>query len=283
VSLAAPIKRLIPAGMKQWIREARLFVSDVVHPPPEGCPPLHLQYDGPRGYDVFRRNGQEAFAFYRNEAGLTPEAAILDIGSGIGRKTVPLVGYLAGAGRYAGIDVDPRGIRWCTRHISRRDPRFTFSRIDVYNKHYNPRGALRPESVVFPFPDGSFDLVALWSVFTHIYPSAIEHYLAEAARLLRAGGRICASYFLTTDEEAMRSGTTEVGKLFELQASGCWTNNPDIPEHFIAVDETWLRAAYAKCGLTIEEPIRFGSWSGHAVPDAYDNLNFQDIVIARRN
>lgn len=283
MSLTAPVRRLIPARVKRWIREAGLQLTDILHPPPAGLPPLRLHYDGPPGYDVFRRNGEEAFAFYRNECGLTPELAMLDIGSGIGRKTLPLIGYLAGRGRYAGVDVDPRGVRWCARNVSRRDRRFTFSRLDVYNSYYNPQGALRPESVVLPFPDHEFDLVALWSVFTHLYPSAIEHYLAEAARVLKRGGRLCASYFLTTEPEAMRSGTTAVGKLFELPASGCWTNNPEVPEHLIAVSERWLRATCEQSGLAIEEPIRRGSWSGHAVPAVYDNLNFQDIVIARRN
>ncbi len=283
MTLTARVKRLIPAAVKRWFRGAALLIEDLLHPPPRGYPPLHLQYDGPRGYGVFRQNGDEAFAFYRNEAGLTPELAILDIGSGIGRKTLPLLGYLAGRGRYTGVDVDPRGVRWCKRHISRRDGRFAFFRLDVYNKHYNPRGALHPEDVVLPFPAGEFDLVAVWSVFTHIYPSAIEHYLAEAARVLKPGSRLCASYFLTTDAEAMRTGTTAVGKLFELPESGCWTNNPDLPEHFIAVDEAWLRGIYTKYGLTIEEPVRKGSWSGHPIPAIYDNLNFQDIVIARRS
>lgn len=64
---------------------------------------------------------------------------MLDVGSGIGRMARPLTKFLT-SGSYVGIDIVPRGIEWCQRHITSRYPNFTFQHADVYNKEYNPTG-----------------------------------------------------------------------------------------------------------------------------------------------
>jgi hypothetical protein len=65
-------------------------------------PPLHFMEDGPQNYRDFFASGEEAFAVMTQECGLKPTDRVLDIGSGIGRKTWPLLGYLTGT--YEGLD-----------------------------------------------------------------------------------------------------------------------------------------------------------------------------------
>lgn len=63
---------------------------------------------------------------------------------------------------------------------------------------------LRSGSEIVPFhgdvlgvrPDDAFDAVVLWSVFTHLYPDTIEHYLHEIHRALKPGGRLGAPFFV---------------------------------------------------------------------------------------
>ena len=82
---------------------------------------------------------------------------MLDVGSGIGRKTILLTDYLNHEGSYEGLDIVKTGIDWCTERITCKYPRFKFQLIDVLNQHYNPTGRYKASEYRFPFPDESFD------------------------------------------------------------------------------------------------------------------------------
>ena len=139
-------------------------------------------HEGPRSYEVFKQNSEEFFRLYVDLCGLKPDEQILDVGCGIGRKTIRLTQYLGDGGAYEGIDIVKSGIDWCSERISRRYPRFRFQQIDVYNGYYNPGGRHKAAEYRFPYPDGSFDLVVLGSVFTHMLTDDTAHYLSEMAR-----------------------------------------------------------------------------------------------------
>jgi SAM-dependent methyltransferase len=124
---------------------------------------------------------------------------MLDVGSGIGRKTLPLTQYFDSRAVYEGIDVAGAGVDWCRDRITRRFSNFRFQRINVYNKLYNPLGKYQPSEYQFPFADESFTFVMLGSVFTHMLPGDLEHYLSEVRRVLTIG-RCLISYFLLNDE-----------------------------------------------------------------------------------
>src|SRR6266849_2948014 len=125
---------------------------------------------------------------------------MLDVGCGIGRKTLPLTQYFDRAASYHGIDVTKAGIDWCRRKISTRFPNFHFQHMDVYNNLYNPKGRTLPSEYEFPFADGSFSFVVLGSVFTHMPPADMAHYLAEVHRVMTQGARCLISYFLLNSE-----------------------------------------------------------------------------------
>jgi SAM-dependent methyltransferase len=281
------LRRVLPAPIFFLVRSLPYRLLDLLQPPPAGeiIPPLRLQLDGPRGYDVFRRNGAEAFAFYKNEVGLGPEARMLDIGCGIGRKTLPLTKYLAGNSLYVGMDIDDREIKWCSRNITPSYPNFVFITLDIFNKFYNPFGRVMPDQLVLPFPDSSFDVVTLWSVFTHMFPKDVFHYLREAHRVLKPGGKFVASYYLINDhaKREVSAGKALWPANHYLPDQGCWTINPNIPEDMIGLEEGWLRSAYTEVGFAIDEPIRLGGWANRPVPAQYAHVNSQDIVIARKN
>ncbi|HYI64438.1 MAG TPA: class I SAM-dependent methyltransferase [Allosphingosinicella sp.] len=280
------MKRVLPAPVFHLVRDLPYALRDSGPPAAAGLPMPRLkdQYDGPRGYDVFERNGQEAFAFYRDAIGIRPHWKVLDIGSGIGRKTRHLVRFLDEKGLYVGMDIDERGVKWCSENLSPLNKRFVFFKLNVYNKFYNPSGRITPDTVVLPFPDEGFDLVALWSVFTHMHTADIAHYLREISRVLKPGGKIAASYYIM-DERTKRlvaDGTAGENIVHPLPGGASWTTNPNIPEDLLAVDEQWLRGAYEKAGLSIVEPIMSGHWSGHAAVPAYGDLARQDIVVAAK-
>ena len=150
------------------------------------CPPRSLNFAGGGDY---RAIGEEFLGHFIQLAGLEPQARIVDVGCGVGRMAVPLSGFLSSSARYEGFDVVREGIDWCVSNISTRYPNFRFQHADIYNRNYNPRGKLSPAEFRFPYPDAGFDLAILTSVFTHMLPPHIEHYLDELSRILRPGGR----------------------------------------------------------------------------------------------
>jgi SAM-dependent methyltransferase len=227
----------------------------------------------------FRAVGYEFLRYFVEFGRLRPHEAVLDIGCGIGRMAIPLTQFLRG-GRYDGIDVVPRSIEWCQRHITPRWPNFRFQLADVHNEFYNPRGRHRAAEYAFPFPDSSFDFVLLTSVFTHLLDRDTEHYVREIGRLLRPRGRVLCTWFLLNDESRRLMALHPAAPQIVHPVSGsdrCLTQRPESPEAMIGHDERQVRSMFQAAGLQIEEPVHYGAWCARA-----DYTSYQDIVVATR-
>jgi ubiquinone/menaquinone biosynthesis C-methylase UbiE len=150
---------------------------------------------GGGGPAVYTATGTEFLGYLVDLCGLRPGDAVLDVGCGSGRMAVPLTGYLTREGRYAGFDVSREAVAWCTENISGVHPNFEFTVVDVQNGAYNPTGRYKSSDFRFPYPDGSFDVVLLASLFTHMLPSDVQHYLHEIVRVLKPGGQLLVLEF----------------------------------------------------------------------------------------
>jgi len=284
MSLKQAVKNILPAPLFHLLRDLPWRMQGLATAKPVGLgpmPPLHLMFDGPRDYKLFASTGKETLSFYETFVGLKPTDSILDIGCGIGRKTIPLLDYLNKDALYVGMDIDRRGIDWLLRNVTSKNERFVFLHMDIFNKFYNPRGALASSRLVLPFPDASFDIVALWSVFTHMFPTDVAHYLAEISRVLKPGGRVVASYFLFNDQilALMQDSRTQMNFNHELE--NCRTTNPNMPEDALAMNDRWLQTVHEDVGLT-PQSILYGGWSGHTPHPGTAAINIQDIVIAKK-
>ena len=240
-------------------------------------PPTRLMFDGPRGVRAYRRNGAEFLRHFRVLGGLDPNEDVLDVGCGIGRKMMPLTGYLSPEARYEGFDINPVGVEWCARTVTPRHPNFRFQVADVHNAHYNPSGTRRASDYAFPFEDESFDFAFVGSVFTHMVPEEVDNYLGEVARVLRPGGRMLATFFLLNAdaEAAMRSGRAAYD--FRFARDGHRVVDADDPEYAVAYPEADVLAALSRHGLALRAPVHHGSWTGQAGGES-----FQDIVVATK-
>ena len=284
MSIKQTLKNTLSAPVFHYVRDIPWIIRDWRTKAPSGqgpIPSLRLMFDGPRDYELFLKMGRETLGFYRNIAGMKPDDFVLDIGCGIGRKTLPLLQYLSSEALYVGMDLDRRGIDWLLRNVTSQNQRFVFLQQDIYSKFYNPKGALIPSRLVLPFPDDSFDMVVLWSVFTHMFPNDTAHYLSEIARVLKPGGKLAASYFLYTDEVIARMDRGDTKFNFKYVLQDCRTTNPNIPEDALAVGLDWLQSALHRVGLKTEQLLP-GVWSGNVPHDDLEITNFQDIVLARK-
>jgi ubiquinone/menaquinone biosynthesis C-methylase UbiE len=238
-------------------------------------PPRTLDFVGGTNYRGVGLEFRDLFVRY---GGLKPDGRVLDVGCGIGRMAAPLTGYLAANGEYQGFDIVKKGVVWSQKHITSRYPNFHFLHSDVKNKFYNPGGVHEASSYRFPYPDENFDFVFLTSVFTHMFPADLEHYLQEIARVLKKGGTSFITMFLLNEESQrlIQQGSSTQNFVFRLE--GCVTADPQNPEASLAFDETGVRESFARAGLTIREPIHYGAWCGRK-----EFLSYQDIVIATKN
>jgi SAM-dependent methyltransferase len=238
----------------------------------ELIPPRYLDF---AGHGRFVEAGQEYVGYLRDLCGLQPQHRVLDIGCGIGRVGVALTKYLT-TGSYEGLDIVPSGIRWCQRNVTPKYPRFHFQVTDVYNKMYNPSGRFKSAEYKFPFSDGEFDVVFLISVFTHLLPDDLEHYVSEIARVLRPGGKCLFSAFLLDDEARRGMAAGKSAFDFKYKLPGCWTSDPATPETAVAFEESTIAPLLKRYSL-IADPTHFGAWSGRN-----EYFSYGDIVTSTK-
>jgi SAM-dependent methyltransferase len=224
----------------------------------------------------FEAIGKEFLGYFITLGGLTPDDAVLDVGSGIGRMAIPLASYLSKRGRYEGFDIVPEGVRWCQQHLTPRYPRFRFQVADVRNQLYNPKVTASATDYRFPFDDGTFDFCFCTSIFTHLLPDEVSHYLAEISRVLRPGGRCLATFFLAQDG-ACAGVESPALKRFTGCYRGHLVTDERIPEASITYREAEVRRYLEDSGLDVVEPLHYGSWSGRE-----KFLSWQDVVVARK-
>lgn len=236
-------------------------------------PPRRLAFVG--GGD-FEQTGQQFLGYFRELGGLQPNHRVLDVGSGIGRMALPLTGYLEG-GSYAGFDVGREMVRWCQRTISPRWPNFEFSWAPVYNGKYNPFGDVSGDEFRFPYEDASFDFAFATSLFTHLLPGEVSHYLEETARVLKPGGSCLLTFFLLSAEAEAELAAGRAMLDFRHRIAGGLTTDPVQPEEAVAYPVADVRQQLLAAGLTVSEPIHHGLWA-----NTPGGLTLQDVVIARR-
>ncbi len=226
-------------------------------------PPYAARFTGYSG-DDFLASGQGLADAVKTVAGLEAHSRVLDIGSGIGRLAIPLTRMLVPPGSYDGIDVVESGVRWCSTKITPRFPHFRFTLADVANTEYNPSGSVSAADYTLPYADASFDIVVLYSVFTHMLPADMERYVAEISRVLKTGGRCFATYIIV-DEDAKKSMESGAGLYsFKHHVDHHWlfASTTKSPELGVGYDEPYIRELFTSHGLELRDGIYFGSWSG---------------------
>lgn len=165
--------------------------------------------------------------------------SIFDFGCGCGREARKLIQQRVRPMRYLGVDLHRGMVAWCQHNLSPQAPGFRFEHHDIYNAGLNPSGQHR----VLPLPadDSTFSLFNAVSVFTHCSQDRAEHYLREAARILRPNGYLHASWFLF-DKRSF--------PMMQPFQNALYINETD-PSNAVIFDRNWLRETATSAGLTI--------------------------------
>ena len=251
-----------------WIQRFRL---QKLH-----LPPRRMRDVGGDDLEDFEHTGKEFLQYFQEFCYLSKNANVFEIGCGSGRIALPLSEYISQEGRYTGIDIVEPSIRWCNRTIRKRHPNFSFIHLDLYNKRYNPSATIRASDYVFPIDDGSCDFIFLTSVFTHLLPEDLHHYLQEIRRVIRPDGQLFATFFLLNQLQGELQKNERNMIVFHRQDHLHAVRDIFVPESAVAYDEILLVDLFGEVGFSLDQPIKYGSWSGR---DEY--LSFQDIVVLR--
>jgi ubiquinone/menaquinone biosynthesis C-methylase UbiE len=204
---------------------------------------------------------------------LQPLEDVLEVGCGVGRMAYSLAHYLLPTARYEGFDIIGSLIEWTQTHITPRFPNFTFSKVDVFNKFYNPNGALQAQNFRFPYEAERFDVAILTSVFTHMLTGDVLHYLDELYRVLRPGGRCFCTFFLLNAESQnlIREGKSTLNLAHPV--GECFVHDIDVPEGAVGFEEARVFNWIVERGFTIVGKY-LGNWCGRK-----RCWEYQDILV----
>lgn len=227
------------------------------------------------GSGNFEQSGKALVQLCIDYANLKPDGALLDVGCGIGRLAIPLTQYLTTNGKYEGFDVVPDGINWCKEKVSSKYPHFNFTYTPLRNDLYNLDTQQEAHQFVFPYTDNTFDVVVLTSVFTHMQPAEVQHYLKQIKRVLKPGGS-CLSTFFIMDEN-----TPEILKQnkdlmqFKFEYDTYYLHDDKVKDANIAFKKNAIQSMASNAHLNIKL-FNNGWWKGG---DKSASLNYQDLVI----
>lgn len=239
------------------------------------APPRGLIFTGSGD---FIQSGKALAELCITEAGLTPQAHVLDVGCGIGRLAVPLTQVLDKKGSYNGFDVVPDGVEWCTKNITSKHPNFIFKYIPLRNDLYNLNTEKKAEQFVFPYNDNSFDLVVLTSVFTHMQYNEVKNYLAQIQRVLKPGGKCLATFFIIDEDTREIIQTRPEVMQFDYEYDTYYLHDSKVKDANIAFKLDALKGIISLAGLKISL-LNQGWWRG---TDKNASFNFQDVVLMEK-
>lgn len=226
-------------------------------------PPRALIFTG--GGD-FKKTG-ERFLTYFTTHGLLSHHRFLDVGSGMGRMALPLTTFLTS--EYDGLDIMPQGVAWCTKNISPRFPLFKFHYMDVHNDLYRSDGE-RSETVSFPISNEKKDYAILISVFTHMLPDEVEHYLTEINRCLVDGGKCFATFFIYNEVQTL---TNNHFNTFLKQDERFALMDERVQAANVAFSKSYLWSIFEQAGFQVEHYSK-GKWKEKNARE-----DFQDFVV----
>ncbi len=165
--IIASLRNIRTAGQPHFVRDYEKLVRWLVR-----SKPIDEAMSVAVGGDYYKTGAVECDIV--QWAGLRDGMAIIDFGCGSGRLAQAL-GKRCNVD-YTGIDVVQSLLDYAK---TKCPPKYRF---------------VKSQKLDLPLPDSSADMIACFSVFTHLMPSESYLYLKDMRRVLRPGGRLVLSF-----------------------------------------------------------------------------------------
>jgi SAM-dependent methyltransferase len=114
---------------------------------------------------------------------------------------------------YVGVDVYGEMIEFLQREVD--DSRFEYFHLDVRNELYNPDAPPMKADTDLGIGRRSFDLIWLFSVFTHLNPEDFRNMLHVLRRYVRDDGTLFFTVFLNERSATDRGATEQLSRAIE--------------------------------------------------------------------
>ncbi len=122
------------------------------------------------------------------------ETDVLDVGCGV-RFTQTIINLKLPIKSYTGIDVHKELIDFLNNNV--KDSRFSFFHWNIRNELYNKDGEIMSAKTALPIDKSkTFDLIWLFSVFTHLNPADSENLLHILRRYIKNDGHLFFTAFI---------------------------------------------------------------------------------------
>jgi SAM-dependent methyltransferase len=159
--------------------------------------PQHLHRNDPAMAVVgYEHSGQSLINLAMRRLGIASLANldILDVGCGV-RFSQAIINRSIPIKSYTGLEVDKPIVDFLNENVALFDDRFRFLHWDVRNLMYNQAGTELSVRQELPTAE-SFDLIWLFSVFTHLDPTDAQAMLQILRRHIRPRGKLFFSAFI---------------------------------------------------------------------------------------
>ena len=228
-------------------------------------------FNGQFGGRRFAENGLILKNLLVENAGVTESSDILEVGCGCGRTAIALSKFLTN-GSYIGMDIEKKSLHACLECRALDLQNFQFDFLDVKNDEYNPEGVHAAKDYRFPYDDESFDTIFLVSVFTHMLTDDVKNYLKEYARMLRPGGTVFITTFLTD------FGVENEGITFNYKSQDHHYQVKEMPEVAVGYESSFYDGILNGHGLVSKCAPIIGAWRTPSKLN-YIGTFSQDIVV----
>ncbi|MFT4614313.1 MAG: SAM-dependent methyltransferase [Bacteroidia bacterium] len=140
-------------------------------------------------------SGVELLSLMASSLGLEDlgNSHVLDMGCGC-KFTQAILDRSLPIGHYTGIDVYAELIEYLQTNVA--DSRFDFHRMNTHNDMYNLDGEPLTGTTKLPVAEGSFDVICLFSVFTHLAPDDYVSMLKMLRQYVKPDGQLFFSVFI---------------------------------------------------------------------------------------
>ena len=132
---------------------------------------------------------------------------VLDVGCGV-RFTMTIINCKIPIKSYTGVEVNRPIVEFLQDNVAAYDNRFRFAHWNVHNQKYNPDGVELTTQKKLPV-DGSFELIWLFSVFTHLNPTDSLSLLQLLRNNMRRNGRLFFSAFIDDELDGFEDRITD--------------------------------------------------------------------------
>lgn len=170
---------------------------------------------------AFNRNSPEAAAAGQDNTGQLlisiatksvglenlEDVDVLDVGCGV-RFTSAIINRKIPIKSYTGIEVYRPIVDFLKNNVEAQDKRFRYAHWNIHNEMYNPDGICLSMEESLPV-EGSFDLIWLFSVFTHLNPKDSLLLLQILRTKIRKNGKLFFSAFIDDELDGFEDRVKE--------------------------------------------------------------------------